>query len=260
MCYHEVLGRTVLFGGIDPQIGGTDTTWLYDGTNWVRGRGLRSEAGRAHGRQDGLRRRARRVRAERRMNPNTGTPIVDTWEFNARGWKQVQSVNERSGATACWPTFRPASASCEFGGIAGFTYLADTWEIREAARDRSRLRSVRTACPRSMPIAAPRLGQNYVQDLSNLHPAINVGILVLSLTEIPGDPLDSIGMPGCYAYVSPDVLVTLNGVGGTASHSLAIPSTPNLVGTHAGVPGHLGRSGQPAWLVSSNALGGMIGQ
>jgi hypothetical protein len=258
MCYHEGLGRTVLFGGIDPQIGGTDTTWLYDGTNWV--------AAPVSGPKPAVRTGAKMVYDAVRgvcvltggVDPNNGNPIVDTWEFDALGWKQVQSTTSgrRDSMLAYVPT---RQCVVEFGGISGSSYLGDTWEY-------ARPRVIGFGCAGSNGVpaldaaAAPRLGQNYVQNLSNLHPAINVGILVLSLTEIPATPLDSIGMPGCYAFVSPDVLITLNGVGGTATHSLAIPSTPNLVGTQLVCQGISVDPVNPAWLISSNALGGLIGQ
>ena len=258
MCFHEGLGMAVLFGGIDPQIGGTDTTWLYNGTNWI--------AAAVSGPKPAVRTGAKLVYDNVRgvcvltggMDPNNGNPIVDTWEFNGASWKQVQSVTtgRRDSMLAYVPT---RQCVVQFGGITGFTYLADTWEYAKP-------RVIGAGClgsngvPALDAVAAPRLGQNYVQDLTNLNPAINVGILVLSLTEIPATPLASIGMPGCYAYVSPDVLVTLTGVGGTASHSLAIPSTPNLVGTTLVCQGISVDPVNPAWLVSSNALGGLIGQ
>lgn len=258
MCFNEVLGRTVLFGGIDPQIGGTDTTWLYDGTNWV--------AAAVAGPKPLARTGARMVYDSVRgvcvltggMDPMTGSPIVDTWEFNGVGWKQVQSVTtgRRDGMLA----YVPARQSVvQFGGIAGFSYLADTWEYTKP-------RVIGSGClgsngvPALDAAAAPRLGQNYVQDLTNLHPAIGLGLLVLSLTEIAPTPLDAIGMTGCYAYVTPDVLVSLTAVGSSASFSLAIPSTPSLVGTQLMSQGISVDPVNPAWLVTSNALGGLIGQ
>lgn len=258
MCFHPGLGRTVMFGGINPQIGGTDTTWLYDGTNWV--------AAIVPGPKPAARTGAKMVYDSVRdvcvltggSDPMTGNPIVDTWEYNVLGWTQVQSVTtgRRSSMLAYMPN---RQRIVQFGGIAGFTYLADTWEY-------SKPRAIGSGCAGSNGVpaldaaAAPRLGLNYVQNLTNLNPAIGIGIMVLSLTEIGATPLDVIGMTGCYAYVSPDVLVTVTAVGSSASFSLAIPSTPNLVGTALFSQGLSVDPVNPAWLVASNALGGLIGQ
>ncbi|HEX6810154.1 MAG TPA: hypothetical protein VF384_00900 [Planctomycetota bacterium] len=259
MCFHAGIARTVMFGGIDPQIGGVDTTWLYDGTNWI--------AAPVSGPKPSARTGARMVYDIHRnvcvltggADPMTGNPIVDSWEFDGASWKQVQSVT--TGRRDAMLVYMPnRQRVVQFGGIAGFSYLGDTWEY-------ARPRVIGSGCigsngvPALDAAIAPRLGQNYVQDLTNLNPAVSLGLIVLSLQEIPPVALDFLGMTGCFAYVAPDVMVTLTGIGSTASYSLAIPLAPSLIGTQLVSQGiSVDPTGNPAWLVASNGLGGMIGQ
>jgi hypothetical protein len=57
MCFHTGIQKTVIFGGIDVQIGGNDTTWLYDGID-------------SHRLRHGLRQRSPSLRDDRRPRSN----------------------------------------------------------------------------------------------------------------------------------------------------------------------------------------------
>lgn len=115
--------------------------------------------------------------------------------------------------------------------------------------------------PRLSAAAGPRLGQNYVLELSNLAAAVPITVLVLSLTETPAQSLGVIGMPGCFAYVTPDVLLTVLATSGIANLTIAIPTTAalnglSLFGQGIGLDPTINQAG----LVSSNALEGRLGR
>ena len=262
MCFHQGLGRTVLFGGIDPQTGGVDTTWLYDGTNWT--------AAVVTGPKPAVRTGAKLAYDSNRgvcvltggVDPTNGNQIVDSWEFDGSAWTQVASTTpgRRDGMLAYDPSRRRVVQFGGLGGTGGFTTLGDTWEYSMA-------RVIGTGCaggggvPELRAASGPRLGQNYVQDLTNLNPTIGVAVVVLSLTETPALPLAGIGMPGCFAYVTPDVLLTVLATSGIANLPIAIPTTATLNGLSLFGQGiGLDPTINQAGLVSSNALEGRIGQ
>ena len=261
MCYHVGINRTVLFGGIDPQIGGVDTTWLYDGTNWT--------AAPVTGSKPAVRTGAKMVYDSARgvcvltggLDPTTGNAIVDTWEFDGAAWTQVNNATTgRYAASLAYDAARRRVV--QFGGADPVTFnnLADTWEY-------SRATVVGSGCagsngvPALSAAAGPRLGQNYDHTLANLNPTIPVAVLVLSLQQVAPVPLAVIGMPGCTAYIGPDVLLTLNATAGSANFVLAIPNTLALVGQSVFTQGlSLDPNVNAASLTTSNALDGRIGR
>lgn len=263
MCFHSGINRTVLFGGIDPQIGGTDTTWLYDGTTWTAA-GI---AGVKPAARTGAKMAYDSVRGICVMSggqdPMSGTPIVDTWELDLTNLTWTQVPTSTPGRLQAGMAFDVARRQVvQFGGhdFVTFTALGDTWEYG------ARTRSFGTGCAGSNGVPAlaaadaPRLGASYTLNLTNLNPSINLGVLVLSFATITPTPLDGIGMTGCTGYVSPDVLETLAGSGGAASWSLALPTTIGLVGTKLYAQGLSVDPVNPAFLVASNAHEGTFGR
>jgi hypothetical protein len=262
MCFHQGLGRTVMFGGIDPQVGGVDTTWLYDGTNWT--------AAAVTGPRPAVRTGAKMAYDSDRgvcvltggIDPNNGNQIVDSWEFDGSGWTQIASTTtgRRDGMLAYDPSRDRVVQFGGIGGSGGFTTLGDTWEYSMA-------RVIGAGCagsngvPKLSAAAGPRLGQNYVLELSNLAATVPITVLVLSLTETPAQSLAVIGMPGCFAYVTPDVLLTLSSAAGLASLPVPVPTTATLTGLSVLGQGlGLDPGINAAGLVTSNALTGRIGQ
>jgi hypothetical protein len=82
--------------------------------------------------------------------------------------------------------------------------------------------------PLALAIApAPKLGSTITITTNNM-PTIGVGVNFLSTTQLPGIDLGIVGMPGCRAYVNPDLGSTVLG-SPTAAYTFAIPSTPSLV-------------------------------
>jgi hypothetical protein len=75
---------------------------------------------------------------------------------------------------------------------------------------------------------APLLGGTITIATSNI-PAPGVGVNFLSTTQLPGIDLGIVGMPGCRAYVNPDLGTTLLGLG-SASFTFLLPNAPVFVG------------------------------
>jgi hypothetical protein len=264
MCFHALANRTVLFGGIDPQTGGTDTTWLYDGTNW--------SAAAISGARPAPRTGAKLAYDSARgvcvltggLNPSTGAAIVDTWELDllALTWTQVPSVT--SGRYAAGLAFVPGRRQVvQFGGRSPSpnAALGDTREYGAKSRSFGAGCAGSNGVPALTALDAPRLGDNYTLSLNGLVPSLNVGVVVLSLQQLTPTPLDSIGMPGCNAYVSPDAMMTVNGAGGSASLTVAMPANVALMGTALFAQGlSLDPAANAAWLVASNAQAGVLGR
>ncbi|MBL8752078.1 MAG: hypothetical protein JNK15_02150 [Planctomycetes bacterium] len=260
MCFHAGIGRTVMFGGIDPQIGGVDTTWLYDGTNW--------SAAPVTGSRPAVRTGAKMVYDNLRgvcvltggADPTNGNAIVDTWEFDGVGWTQVASAT--TGRISAGLAYLESQRRVvQFGGSVPTTgsALADTWDYSRAA-------VVGSGCagsngtPKLDAAAGPRLGQNYVQTLANLNPAIPVAVFVLSVTQLAPTSLAPIGMPGCVAHVSPDVLLSAPAAAGGSSLTFAVPSSVSLAGISLFAQGlSLDPGVNAASLTVSNALDGRLG-
>lgn len=260
MCYHLGIGRTVLFGGIDPQTGGVDTTWLYDGTTWT--------AAPIVGSRPAARTGAAMVYDSDRqvcvltggLDPNTGNPLLDTWEFDGVAWRPVPTAP--SARFAAGLAYQESTRRVVlFGGAHPLngSLLGDTWDC-------SRSLPLGTGCtgsfgvPTLAAVAGPRLGQSHQQTLGNLDPVLPLAVLVLSLTPLPATSLAAIGMSGCNAYMTPDVLLTVAATAGTATVGLAIPNTPSLVGVSLLSQGIGFDAVNAAGLVTSNGLDGRIGR
>jgi hypothetical protein len=264
MCFDAVAGKTVLFGGIDPQTGGVDTTWLYDGVNWTAA----AIAGTKPAARTGAKLAFDSVRGVCVLtggsDPTTGNAIVDTWELDLAALAWTQMPTATTGRLNAGLAFVPSRRQVvQFGGwdFSSFTALADTREYG------AKVRTFGTGCagiagvPALSATDAPRLAASWTLAIANLHPTVNVGIVVLSLTELTPTPLDGIGMLGCTAYVTPDALLAVTGAGGTATWSTALPAGVPFLGTDLFAQGlSLDPTANPAWLTASNALAGTVGR
>jgi hypothetical protein len=260
MCFHAALQRTVLFGGINPQSSGSDTTWLFDGTTWT--------AAVVSGPKPAPRTGAKMVYDPLRaacvlvggINPITGVPLTDTWEFDGAAWTQMP------GSTTPGRDFGLAfDAARRFvvrhGGIAGSTTNGETWLYGARAQVFGIGCTGSNGVPALIPADAPRLGEPWSLQLTNSNASVPFAIVVLGLGQIAPVPLDGIGMPGCTAYISPDLLLSVPAVGGAASWSGAIPGQPALLGSHLFAQALSVDPGfNPAWLVASNAVDGLLGR
>lgn len=263
MCFHAGAGKTVLFGGLDVQIGGVDTTWLYDGTDWT----VAAVTGTKPAPRTGPRMVYDDFRAICVMTGGqdmNGTQLDDTWEFDLANltWTQVPTAYT-GGRLDAGLAFLPSRRQVVlFGGFnyVTFTAYADTWEFGAKSATFGTGCAGSNGVPAIDAVDAPRLGQNYTIQMTGLNPAVNLGVLVLG-GEIAPVPLDFLGMTNCTAYVSPDVMLTSVGAAGTTSWTAPLNSSVSLIGATIFAQGiSLDPAGNPAWLVASNAHKGTLGR
>lgn len=236
MCYGG--GRTLLFGGINVQTGGTNLTWSYNGTNWsqVAVGGTRPPV-RTFGKMVWVATQGVAV-LHGGMDPYNGTPLTDTWQFDGSAWTQFAPPTPSARTRFAMAYDELRGKVVLHGGVTTANQpLTDTHEFGAYAA------SLGTGCPGlfGMPqiaaAAPPRLGSVYSVALSNLAPsAVFAGMVVGLDVTSPTVPLPlnltPFGMPNCTLYVRPDVTLFLPVLGGTATSSLSIPSLPALVGTN----------------------------
>jgi hypothetical protein len=267
MCFHQGLGRTVLFGGIDPQIGGNDTTWLYDGTNWT--------AAPVTGARPSVRTGAKMAYDSVRgvcvlsggVDPMNGQPIVDTWQFDGASWTQVPTVN--SGRYAHGMAFLPTTRQVVlFGGSnpATFSDLGDTWLHGSTATDYGSGCLGTNGVPQIRAVDAPRLGTNYTLNMTNLplgsgaaFVAVGYSNVVSVLGALPY-PLDSVGMPGCASLTSADASFLVAVTSGTATTAMSIPNDVAFVALqlyHQVFA--IDTAANVAGATASNAVAGVVG-
>lgn len=236
MCFHSGAGLTILFGGVNATSGASfpvdnDKTWAWNGTNW-------SELP-VVGTRPLVRERARLAYDPQRgvcvltggMHYSNGQPRSDTWELRSNGatwsWTQVPTPGVpanfyRYNSTLAWlPAVGSAPGMVQFGGLRGSaTYFGDTWLYDNPAS----LEIVGAGCGGSNGVPAlaasnlPRTGQTFTLQAANLNPGLSFAVLVLGLTPLPGIDLGPLlGMTGCFAYQTPDLVVTMTpGAPGTA--------------------------------------------
>lgn len=214
MCFHTGLGRTVLFGGSDAS-GLTDSTWLYDGTTWTQVSipgvkpSPRSSASMAYDPTRNL--------CVLMGGQNLSGPLGDTWTFDGAAWTQqpVTTQAVRDHALAFLPLNNHV---VKFGGFAAAPNVLSnqTWEFGSGIYGRGCAGT--NGVPSLAAVAAPQLGQSYTLNLTNLNPAFNLGFLAFGLTQLPGIDLTFLlNMPGCSAFTSADVILSVSGAAGAAN-------------------------------------------
>lgn len=267
MCFHQGLGRTVLFGGIDPQFGGNDTTWLYDGTTWT--------AAAVTGARPSVRTGAKMAYDSVRgvcvlsggVDPMNGSPIVDTWQFDGASWTQVPTVN--SGRYAHGMAFLPTSRQVVlFGGSnpATFSDLGDTWLFGATATAFGSGCLGSNGVPQLAAVDAPRLGSTYTLNLGNLPLGSGAAFVAVGFSNQTSPlgalpfALDGIGMTGCASLTSAEALVLVPVNAGTATVATAIPSSVAFVALtlhHQGFA--IDAAANAAGATASNGITGVVG-
>lgn len=246
MCFHTALGKTLLFGGRDPQTGASGATWVYDGTDWtqlaVAGPGARFGAGLVYDPNRGTAILTGGVDAN-------GVPLDETWEFDGTTWT-AQPTSATGGRDFGFAFDLARQRAVRMGGQGdpGATWLYGAY-----------IDGIGTSCLGSA--GAPfltsqpaRLGAGFTTFLHNL-PALSLGVIVMSLTQLPPTPLDGLGLPGCFAYVTPDLLLTAAGSGGQASWNGTVPQDLTMLGASLYLQGlSIDPGFNPAWLVTTNAM------
>ena len=267
MCFHTGLGKTVLFGGIDPQIGGTDTTWTYDGTTWtaVNVVGAKPSA------RTGAEMAYDSIRGvcvlSGGLDPMTGQPIVDTWEFNGATWAQRPSVTSgRYGHSMAYMT--SIKQVVQFGGLdpATFSDLGDTWLYGAKSRTYGTGCAGSNGVPALSAVDAPRLGSIYTLNVANLVPTSPFAFMAIGLSDQSGPfgalpfSLAGFGMPGCSALVSGESLVLIPASAGAATWSTNLPGNAAFMGLsiyHQALS--IDAAANAAGFTVSNAHAGVVG-
>lgn len=121
-------------------------------------------------------------------------------------------------------------------------YYAGVWCIRCCSEDAfpAFYNGFAAGCPGTLgtaqliPATLPRLGTTMFVIVNNL-PA-NLGLMLTGFSNtvsgfgpLPAD-MTGVGLTNCLLHVSPDLLTTLVGGGGTASYSLSIPNSNGVLG------------------------------
>ncbi len=223
MCFHPGLGKAVLFGGSNGSTF-TNSTWTYDGATWSQltivgsTPPARSSASLVYD-------PARNLCVLMGGQDNVGVRD-DTWTFDGATWtsQPVTTQAARDHAMAFLPT---TNQVVRFGGfVAAPNALSNqTWELSGGIYGSGCVGS--NGVPSLTALAAPQLGQAFTLNLSNLNPAFNLAFVAFGGTQLPGVDLTFLlGMTGCSAFTTPDVLLSTVGSAGTASLVWAPVSGP----------------------------------
>lgn len=237
MCFHLGLGRTVLFGGIDVQGSWNNDTWLYDGTThtWsvlpIAGSKPAARTG-AKMAYDAARGVCVLTGGADPADPTGNTYFTDTWEFDGATWTQVSTSITGQHLSGMMAYQISTNRIVQFGGIdfTTFTYRGATW-LWETGTFGSGCAGT-NGTPALSVSGSPKLGQPWTVTANNVNPTFNLGIVLFGFAELPGIDLGPIlGMPGCLAFTTPDVLTSLlTGAGG--SFAWTWPSVSGAVGDH----------------------------
>lgn len=270
MCFDSGNSRTLLFGGIDPQIGGNSTMWAFNGTNWT--------ALTVAGAVPPARSRAQLVYDAARAvcilhggaDPMTGAAMNDTWEFDGTGWIDVTAAGaamaQRYGHGMAFDAGRRQAVV--FGGVdQNFNGATGTWQYGAAYEPFGAGCVGSGGVPALASATAPRLGSTFSSTLSSLAPGAAFAAVVTGLSKttsalgaLPVD-LSVLGMPGCALHVSTDVVTFLPVTGGVATWNLALPNTASFVGTRFHQQGlSLDAGLNAAGAAASNAATAIVGR
>ncbi|HLQ39304.1 MAG TPA: hypothetical protein VK348_15955, partial [Planctomycetota bacterium] len=116
-------GRTVMFGGMAPNLTGLADTWEYDGVNWIQVVTTAAPPARwDHSLANDL--------ARGRTVLFGGLPLMpaDTWEYDGGNWVQVTTAASPPARSGAGMVYDSARNRVVLNGGFGPGPLADTWE------------------------------------------------------------------------------------------------------------------------------------
>lgn len=267
MCYFPALGKCVMFGGLDPQIGGVDTTWTYDGTTWT----ALSIAGAKPTARYGARLAYDSVRGvcvlSGGADPMTGASFTDTWEFDGASWT-LQPQTTTGQIDAAMAFHAGTRKVVRFGGMNPMTGSQNANTYRYGASTSA----FGTGCPGTNGTPAltandaSRLGGTQTFTLSNLPTNAAAAIMVIGLSNTTSAfgalplSLGAYGMPGCTAYVSTEGVQLIGANAGQAQFVSNFPNNLAFLGLplyHQGLAFDAAANG--GGLTTSNALASVVG-
>lgn len=258
MCFDTVLNQCLMFGGVDPFVGASNQLWIYNGNAWQQIPQTANWPSARTGMEmvfDPIRNRAIMTGG----TDSLGNALDDTWEFDGLqlAWSQIPTTGA-SGNNFGMTWNNVFRRAIRYGGS---NNSDETWTYGATDMQFGMGCTGSNGVPVIDAPDAPRLGVTYVLQCANMNPTTGLGAFVLSLTETAPTPLDSIGMIGCTAYITPDLLVSVTPSGiGVGTWSALIPNNQNLLGIEMFAQGLSIDPGiNPAWLISSNAHVGVLG-
>jgi hypothetical protein len=194
----------------------------------------------------------------------------DSWEFDGTTWTQVAGVYggiypPRADFAMAHDFVRDRIVA--FGGV-GATNMTfdDTWEFGAQFQPFGMGCAGSAGTPQLVGTALPRLGGVGSVALVNLPPSQPFGVMAVGLSRSQW-PLGSLpmlltnlGMPGCRAYTSAELLVPIAASNGVATWSFDFASIPSALGDAYHLQGiGIDPGWNPAWLTTSNAATLVVG-
>lgn len=270
MAYLPSLAQVVLFGGVDSNGFGSDQTWAFDGSDWTQ---LALTGPRPPARY-GARLEANLARSVLVLvggrDATTLAIVNDTWEFDGVAWRQINNVY--GGLYPPRAEFACAhdlgrDRLVVFGGsnATGFAQ-ADTYEFGAHFQPFGLTCTGSAGAVQLVSVAPPRLANVCRVDVVNLPPAVPLAAFAIGLSrqQWAGGSLPflltGLGLTGCRAYTSAELIVQLLASNGVASWTFPFPNQASLLGNAYHVQGlSLDPGWNPAGLVTSNAATLVVG-
>ncbi|MGE3172335.1 MAG: hypothetical protein AB7O97_06885 [Planctomycetota bacterium] len=226
MAYDVGRNRTFVFGGRDANLVERDELWAWDGATWslvptVTRPPARLGAGLTYDWHSG---------ALVLFGGGYGLLQVrdDTWTFDGVDWRRRDGAGSRpTGRFRCALAYDVLRANVVIVGDAASE--PETWHYGAGTAPFGE------GCPGSGGIPAwdvppPTLGAPLQATLQNLGPAVTGAGALVSFRAVAPVALDTLGLPGCRAYVSIDRFAPMQHTGSSATLTLPIPNDPGLRG------------------------------
>jgi hypothetical protein len=269
LAFDEARGVTVLFGGASPQAGFRDT-WEWDGTTWEQRFSARSPSTRAAAAMAFDSSRDRVVLFGGINDDNT--KFDDTWEWDGTDWTQRSPVNAPPGRYRLALAYDSARREIICYGGVGSTQ--DTWIY--APTDPATFTTSQSGCAGSggtpaltttSPSGYPWLGDPFAVVVTSAAPGHAVAMAAgFSNTSWAGVSLPLalafVGMPGCQAYTSAELLfpVGIADPTGTATWNLGtVPNDAAFLGARFFTQAWIADSVNPAGFVVSDLGEAVVG-
>lgn len=262
MAYHPLSGRTVLFGGINPQTGGNSDTWLFNGTAWT----LATNAGTTPAPRNAPKLAYDVARGTLLMQggsvPASGAPIDESWDWDSVGWRRlfVPQPTSRSRSHLVYDAARGRMVLWG-GATPGNQGPTDTYEFGPFVTEIGPGCAGGGGVPLLAATSTPRLGTTLTTTMTQLAPWTTFGAIAAGFsTYQPSLPLDAQGLPGCALHVQAQAMVFLPVVGNAVTVSIPLPASAGLLGVQLSQQGlSLDPPANFAGMVVSNAITAVLG-
>jgi len=268
LTYDSARGAVLLYGG-----GYHTDTWEWNGSYWLEHFGIANPGPRAGTcmAYDPVRDRTVLYGG----STQGGNAATGTWEWDGTAWTQVATTGR---PTADWSAAMAYDAARQrivtFGGYP-YSTSGELWAYAVLGGAPASFVTFGQGCsgPAAVPAlnavsgSLPRLGTTFSMTLSNLPNtpfSLPFGLIGSNNSTWNGQPLPVdlavLGMPGCSAWIAPEVTFTLSNQNGSAAWGLAIPFAPPLLGTNFYTQGAvLAPGANQTGILVTNAGHGVVG-